>query len=132
MGREVSVTVWRDGKRQDFRVKTGNLEELTKMLTTSVNEKLGVEVMSMTVQEAEQHGMRAPQGVVIQWIDPEGPLGKVGFEVGDIILSVDGNPVQDPVSFASIVEAIPQHHEAVLLAVDHRTGKMSYVKAELG
>ena len=86
----------------------------------------------MTVQEGEQYGMRAPEGVVIQWIDSKGPLGKVGFEVGDIILAVDGHPVGDLVSFARIVEATPQHHEAVFLAVDHRTGEASYVKAELG
>jgi serine protease Do len=129
---EVKITVWRNGKKQNLRVKTGNLEELTKMLTTSLKEKLGVEVRPMTVQEAEQYGMRAPEGVVIRWIDPKGRLGKVGFEVGDIILAVNGHPVEDVVSFSRIVETIPQHHKAVLLAVDHRTGEASYVKVELG
>jgi serine protease Do len=129
---EVKITVWRNGKKQNLRVKTGNLEELTKMLTTSLKEKLGVEVRPMTVQEAEQYGMRAPEGVVIRWIDPKGRLGKAGFEVGDIILAVDGHPVEDVVSFSRIVETIPQHHKAVLLAVDHRTGEASYVKVELG
>jgi S1-C subfamily serine protease len=76
--------------------------------------------------------MRAPEGVVIQWIDPKGPLGKAGLEVGDIILAVDGHPVEGLASFASVVEAVPQHHEPVFLAVDHRTGKMAYVKADLG
>jgi serine protease Do len=131
IGQDVTVTVWRDRKKQEFHVKVRSLEELTKILTASLKERLGVEVRPLTVQDAEQYGMRSPEGVVIQWVEPKGPLGKVGFEVGDFILAVDDNPVQGLEDFDSMVSALPHNKQIVLLALDHRTGETTYVKVEV-
>jgi serine protease Do len=131
IGQDVTVTVWRDRKKQEFHVKVRSLEELTKILTASLKERLGVEVRPLTVQDAEQYGMRSPEGVVIQWVDPKGPLGKVGFEVGDFILAVDDHPVKGLEDFDSMVSALPHNKQIVLLALDHRTGETTYVKVEV-
>ncbi|MCJ7596333.1 MAG: trypsin-like peptidase domain-containing protein [Desulfobacterales bacterium] len=132
VGQEVKVTVWRDRKKQELRVRVGNLEDLTKMLTASVKERLGAEVRPVTVQEAQQSGLGAPGGVVIRSVDPKGPLGRVGFEVGDMILAVNDRPLEGIEGLAVMLSAIPPGQEIVLVAWDHRSGQTSYVQVKVG
>ena len=132
VGQEVRVTIWRDRKKQELRVRVGNLEDLTKMLTASVKERLGAEVRPVTAREAQQSGLGAPGGVVIRSVDPKGPLGRVGFEVGDMILAVNDRPLEGIEGLAVMLSAIPPGQEIVLVARDHRSGQTSYVKVPLG
>jgi serine protease Do len=129
VGQEAKVTVWRNDKKIDLTVTIGNLEDATKILMSGVKEKLGVEVESLTAQEAEKLGMQTAQGVVLTEVDPNGPLGKAGFEKGDIILQIDGRPVVNADSFAAMVNSLSAHQKIVLLAVDPKKGQAGYVHA---
>ena len=129
VGQEAKVTVWRNDKKIDLTVKIGNLEDATKILMSGVKEKLGVEVESLTAQEAEKLGMQTAQGVVLTEVDPNGSLGKAGFEKGDIILQIDGRPVVNADSFAAMVNSLSAHQKIVLLAVDPKKGQAGYVHA---
>ena len=131
IGQEVNVTVWRNGKRQQIRVKVGSLEDETKRLAASLKDRLGVVVGPVTDQEAEKYGLRSLEGVVIQWVDSKGPLGQVGFEVGDIILAVNGHPIKGVESFVTMVITLPHHQKIALLALDHRTGQTGSVQTEV-
>ena len=132
VGQEVSVTVWRDGEKKQIHVKVGNLEEMVKMLTTSLKERLGVEVRPVTIQDIEKYGGTGkPEGVVIQWLDSKGPLGKIGFETGDMILAVNGQPISDLESFAALISSLPHNKKITLLALDHRTGQTAQVEVEV-
>ncbi len=131
VGEEVNVVVWRDKEKKTLAVKIRNLEELWKKLAAVVKERLGVTVGPVTPKEAANYGLAEPQGVSIEWVDPTGPLGKVGFEKGDLILGIDRVPVSGVDSFASMVDSVPHDQEVVLLAVDHRTGNTTYVKVKL-
>jgi serine protease Do len=132
IGQEVSITVWRDKKKVEIHVKVGNLEEMTQMLKASLKERLGVEVRPVTIQDIEKYGATGtPEGLVIQWLDSKGPLGKVGFETGDIILAVNGQPITDLESFAAMVSSLPHNQKITLLALDHRTGQTAQVEVEV-
>jgi serine protease Do len=128
---EAKVVVWRAKKKVDLTVKIGNLEELREKLAAVVKERLGVAVGPVTPKEAANYGLPAPEGVSVQWVDPKGPLGKVGFEQGDLILAIEKNPVSGVDSFVSMVNSLPHHQKVVLLALDHRTGNTSYVQVEV-
>jgi serine protease Do len=128
IGREVNVAVWRDKQKIDLKVKVGNLEELTQKLSAEMKNRLGVVVAPVTAEQASQYGLSAPEGVAIQWVDPKGPLGKVGFEVGDIILAVDKSPISGVDDFDRLIGGLPHHQKIVLLALDHRSGNTSYVQ----
>lgn len=130
-GTEVQVELWRDKKPVEVTVKIGNLEELAKKLAAIVKKRLGVEVAPVTPQEENKYGLHSTAGVSIQWIDPAGPLGKAGFEKGDLILAVDRQPVEDVDSFVNMINSLPPHQKAVLLGVDHRTGNTGYVQVEI-
>ena len=45
---------------------------------------------------AQSLGMTLPEGIVISDLHPQSPFGKAGFEVGDVITEVDGDPVNSP------------------------------------
>jgi S1-C subfamily serine protease len=115
----------------ELTVKIGNLEELAKKLDAVLKDRLGAEVAPVTPQEAEQYGMSTPEGVVIQSIDPNGPLGKAGFEKGDLILAVNKQAVSGVDAFASMINSLPHHQQVTLLALDHRTGNTTYVQVEV-
>ena len=131
VGDKVIMTIWRDGKEKKLTVPIGNLEDLRTKLASSVKERLGVTVVPVTYEEAGNYGLQSPVGVRIQWIDKNGPLGKVGFEEKDLILGIGDRPVEDLDSFLTIMNSIPQHQKIVLLALDHRSGQTSYVQVEI-
>ena len=130
-GTEVKMELWRDKKPKEVTVKIGNLEELAKKLAAIVKDRLGAEVAMVTEEDAQKYGLPAPLGVQIESVDPNGPLGKAGFEKGDLILTIDKQPVPDVNAFASMIETLPHNQKVELLALDHRTGKTADVQVEV-
>lgn len=130
-GKEVKVEVWRDKKPMDVTVKIGNLEELAKRLAAVVKDRLGAEVGPVTATEAQKYHLPAPEGVTVKAIDPNGPLGKAGFEKGDLILAVNKHPFGGVDGFASMIESLPHNQKVSLLAVDRLTGSSGYVEVEV-
>jgi len=45
---------------------------------------------------AEGLGLERPQGVVISQMNPDSPFAKAGLGVGDVVIGVDGQPVNTP------------------------------------
>jgi serine protease Do len=121
-GQEVTVTIWREKKKEELKIKIGNAEELAKMMTATLKERLGAEVQPLTAQEAEAYGLETPTGVRITWVDPKGALGKAGFEVGDALLAVNGHPIFGIEGLVALISEIKPHEKATIMAVDHRTG----------
>jgi serine protease Do len=119
IGQGVKVTILRSGKKEDLMVKVGNLEEATKIMAASIQDRLGAEVRSLTSQEAEKFGLDANQGVVISWLDAKGPLKGAGFEVGDMILGINNQPIAGMESFVQLVSSLKPNQKVSLLALDH-------------
>jgi Do/DeqQ family serine protease len=128
IGQDVKLTVWREGKKQELGATIGNAENITKMLAASVNRRLGAEIRVVTPQETQQFGLEPQEGVTITSVDRKGPLGAAGFEPGDIILEVEGQPVDGVDSFIEIVNSLESGQEVTLLAVDHRSGQSGYLQ----
>jgi serine protease Do len=129
IGQKAKVTVVRNGKNIDLTVKIGSLEEGIKILAASVKGLLGVEVSPVTSKEVEKYNLDSHQGVVIVWLDHNGPLGKAGFEVGDIILEINNQPIEGTETLVDVVKALHPRQQITLFALDHRTGNTGYVQA---
>ncbi|MDZ7261954.1 MAG: trypsin-like peptidase domain-containing protein, partial [candidate division KSB1 bacterium] len=127
-GEEVSVTVLRGGKRQELVVKVGSAREAVRIMAATVKQRLGVEVRAVTNKEAEKYGLDDKEGVMVTWLDKKGPLQKAGFEVGDLILEINGQAIRDFDSFIELVSLLRARQQITLLAVDHRTGQSGYVQ----
>jgi serine protease Do len=128
IGHEVKLTLWREEKKQEISATIGNAENITKMLAASVNRRLGAEVRAVTSQEMQQFGLEPQEGVAIVSLDRNGPLAAVGFEPGDVIVEVEGQPVEGVESFVEIVNSLQPGQEVTLLAVDHRSGQSGYLQ----
>ncbi len=131
IGQEAKLTILRGGKKEEMTVKVGNLEEATALLASAVKERLGVEVRSPNPKEVEKYGLDENQGVVITHVDPKGALGLAGFEVDDLILAIDNQPVEGMDGFINLANALPPKKKATFLALDHRTGNTGGVLVEV-
>jgi serine protease Do len=127
IGQEVEVTIFRSGKKEKIMVKIGNLEASAKIMAAAVKDRLGAEVRALTTQELEKYGLNENQGVAIAWLDPKGPLHGAGFEVGDLILGINNQPVAGVDSFVQLVTALTSNQKASFLALDHKSGNTGTV-----
>jgi len=122
IGQEARLKILRNGRKEEMTVKVGSLEEATALLASVVKERLGAEVRSPNPKEVEKYGLDGNRGVVITHVDPKGALGRMGFEADDMILAIDGEPVEGMDGFIGLVSALPPGKRASWTAFDHRTG----------
>ncbi len=128
IGTEAKIMVLRNGKREEFSVKIGTLEEATKLLAASVKERLGIEARSPNSSEVNKYGLNPNQGVVITWEDPKGPSREAGFEIGDMILAINNQPIDSMEGFVDLVSLLKPKDKIAILALDHRTGNTGTVQ----
>jgi serine protease Do len=128
IGKEVRIVVIRDGKRQNITARIGSPQEATKILAGSVKNRLGIEVRALQQKEKGKFKSSA-NGVIVTKVEPNGPLAKVGFEAGDMILGVNGQAITGLDNFIELVAAMRPNQQISLLAVDHKTGRSGYVRA---
>ena len=79
---------------------------------------LGARGQALTDEMARSFGLDRPQGVVVTDVWPGGPAARAGIGRGDVILSVDGEPVNDG---GSLTYRIATSHvgDVVALTVRH-------------
>src|SRR5258706_15311940 len=54
---------------------------------------LGVNIQSVTPEIASSLGIKESKGAMVAEVVPTGPAAKAGFEQGDIVTAIDGQPV---------------------------------------
>jgi Do/DeqQ family serine protease len=59
---------------------------------------LGLRPQALTGDIAKSLGLAAPQGVLVSDIWPDGPAARAGVARGDVVVSVNGQAVNDPTS----------------------------------
>ncbi|MGJ0510517.1 MAG: DegQ family serine endoprotease [Methylocystis sp.] len=57
---------------------------------------LGATLQALSQEIAEGLGLERPTGALLADVDPKGPAAEAGLKRGDVITSVDGQPVDDP------------------------------------
>lgn len=131
IGQAVKLGIVRDGKKMTISVNVGNLDDASKIMATSLKTKLGVDIRPVKDSEASRYGLDQNQGVAIKWLDPKGPLAKAGFEVNDLILQVNNQPIDGVEKFISLVNTFQSNQAITILVVDHRTGQTGYIQVEV-
>ncbi len=132
VNRSVPISESRGDKKGGMTVNVQSLEDVMKVLTSSVPNRLEANVQPVTAAEAEKYGIRFNQGVIIIWLDPKGPLGRAGLGTSDIILQVDNQPIEGLENFIKSVDALETLQAATLSVLDHRTGRIRNVRIVLG
>jgi serine protease Do len=132
VGEEAKMVVRRDGKPVEVVVKIGNLDDAVRKIAASLKDRLGAVVRPLTAKESQEYGLEPNQGVAIASLETGSALAKVGFEKGDVILDVNNVPVQGVEGFVALVKALPPHQQALLKALDHRSGQSGFVQVTIG
>jgi S1-C subfamily serine protease len=60
---------------------------------------LGARLQTITPEIAESLGLKRPSGALVASVTSAGPAGRAGLKSSDLIVSIDGQPVEDPNAF---------------------------------
>lgn len=131
IGREVKLTVLRDGEKLRFTLKIGTQQEQEQALTAALRQRLGASFRLLTSKESEQYGLDSENGLVITGVDPKGPLGALGLEEDDVILQINNRQLDGLAGLDAALSGVKSGDNAVLVVLDHRTGEKGVVQATL-
>ncbi len=128
-GDKVKLKVWRDHAWRDVEVKLGNAEEPGKPIAQTEGAaqggQLGLALRALTADErraakVEQGGMLVESAT--------GPAARAGIEAGDVLLAINGKPVQSLEQVRNVLQGKPK---SVALLVQ-RDGEKIFVPVNLG
>jgi len=85
---------------------------------------LGAKTQTLTDEMAKSLGLNAPRGVVVTNVWPDGPAARAGLGVGDVVVSVDGQEVDDEAALTYRV-ATRRPGERLTLSVRHGAAERS-------
>ena len=91
---------------------------------------LGVLIQDVNSDLAESFGMKRPRGALVSRVLPDSPAADAGFEVGDIILSFNGEKVIRSKDLPPLVGRTPVEEEAKVKVL--RKGKRKHLRVTIG
>ena len=109
VGREVRLSVVRDGMPMTLTAKIAALDAKESGQADGgekAKPALGLAVQPLTPALAQQLGVSAKQGLVVQNVQEGSPAAEAGFERGDVIVEVDKKPIK---SVAELRESVDKH-----------------------
>jgi serine protease Do len=127
-GDTVKLQVWRNKRASDMQVKLGSAEEAKQQLATGGDEadgpKLGLAMRPLSKEEQRQ--VHTDHGLVIE--DVDGPAARAGVAPGDLLLAVNGKPVNSVEEVRAVLKSKPKN---VALLIQ-REGEQLFVPIRLG
>jgi len=91
---------------------------------------LGVLIQDVNSDLAESFGMKRPRGALVSRVLPDSPAADAGFEVGDIILSFNGEKVIRSKDLPPLVGRTPVDQKAKVKVL--RKGKRKNLQVKIG
>ncbi len=121
-GKMTHLTVWRDGKEQNFTVTLGDQARDSKTSDLSSNNATGdalegVSTETLTPELARQYGVdAATKGVIVRRVDRGSAAAQAGLMEGDVILEVNRHPVTN---VGQLNRYMTEKNDTALLFVNH-------------
>lgn len=132
-GTRAEAEVVRNGKSKTLKVIVGELpEDLGNPLNPDRPEKSGTSTLGLKVEplSAEDLGaLGVPQGVLVVEVS-DGPAARAGIRRGDVLVSLDNRPVNDPKALKKLVDELDGG--VVVPVLIHRDGSPRFLALRLG
>ena len=126
-GDKATLEIWRDGKSLSLTATIGSAAKLASSDepgSDSAQGKLGLALRPLNPQERQQ--ARVPGGLVVE--DAQGRAAEAGIQPGDVVLSVDGTPVQ---SVEQLRKMVHEHDKQIALLIQRGDARI-FVPVTLG
>jgi serine protease Do len=126
-GDKASLEVWRDGKTLSLNATIGNASEpITADNNTgeAAPSRLGLALRPLNPDERQQAGVSG--GLLVE--DAQGHAAEAGIQPGDVVLSVDGTPVQ---SVSQLRKLVQDHGTQIALLIQRGDARL-FVPVALG
>ena len=127
-GERVKLQVWRDHTPREIEARLGGVDENAKQVADAGSAahggQLGLGLRPLTPEE--RRASKIEQGMVVESVD--GPAAQAGIEAGDVLLAINGKPVQSVDQVKSVLGSKPK---SVALLVQ-REGEKIFVPVKLG
>jgi serine protease Do len=128
-GSKASLQVWRDGKTMTLNATIGSAAPAeaagnADASASSSQSRLGLALRPLNPEERQQAGVSG--GLVVE--NAQGPAAEAGIQRGDVVLSVDGTPVQ---SVAQLRKMVQEHDKQVALLIQRGENRL-FVPVTLG
>jgi len=92
--------------------------------------RIGVQIQEVNAQFADAFKLDRPRGALVTQVLDGGPSEKAGIKNGDVILSVDGKPVERSTQLPAVISAIKPGTDARLEVWRDGASKMVNVKVD--
>ncbi|WP_046113477.1 Do family serine endopeptidase [Aquincola tertiaricarbonis] len=127
-GDKVKLQVWRDKAAREVEVKLARAEDPERQVANAQGEvepgKLGLALRPLSPQERQQSGLQ--EGLVVE--QAAGPAARAGVSSGDVLLAINGQPVQSVEQLQGVLKNKPR---SVALLIE-RQGERIFVPVQLG
>ncbi|MEA3151422.1 MAG: serine protease Do, partial [Gammaproteobacteria bacterium] len=125
-GDKASLEVWRDGKILTLSATIGSAAQVADAAAGNPESptRLGLALRPLSPEERREAGV--PGGLVVE--DAQGRAAEAGIQPGDVVLSVDGTPVQ---SVTQLRKMVDQHGKQIALLIQRGDSRV-FVPVTLG
>ncbi|MEF7613901.1 Do family serine endopeptidase [Aquincola sp. MAHUQ-54] len=127
-GDKVKLQVWRDKSAREMEVKLARADDGEQQAANASGGvepgKLGLALRPLSPQERSQAGVQ--EGLVVE--QAAGPAARAGVSRGDVLLAVNGQPVQSVEQVQGVLKGKPK---SVALLIE-RNGERIFVPVRLG
>jgi serine protease Do len=124
-GEKAALSIWRDGKTMTVTATIGSATTLASAKETEdAPSRLGLALRPLNPREKSQSGISG--GLVVE--DAQGHAADAGIQAGDVVLAVDGSPVE---SVAQMRKLVSEHGKQVALLIQRGENRL-FVPVTLG
>jgi len=138
IGQPVTLDVFRHGKTLQVSVKPAEWTEpgtqfakakaMPPLVNNSTN--VGITVQNFTSELAEKFGVDLTEGVIVTSVEKNSPAARKAVKPGDVITSVDQQPVLTPKEFNDALRRANLKQGLLLNLVSGNTARFEILKAE--
>jgi serine protease Do len=131
-GDKLAFHVLREGKERDLTVTLGERQppRAGRPVRIRPTAFLGVRTELLTPAEKTRLGVTADEGAVVMEVVPGSPAAQAGLQRDDVITTVNGKPVTDPMALRAAVSDAGAGKEVTLKVLRGRESKEIKAKLE--